>query len=53
MVAATLLGVFTIPALFVFVERLATRRRDPAVPANRPGEPGEPGDHAGQEQAAS
>jgi len=51
MAAATLLGVFTIPALFVFVERLAGRKRDASVPANHPGD--HPGDDAGQEQAAS
>ena len=28
MLAATLLGMFLIPALFVVVERLATRRKD-------------------------
>jgi HAE1 family hydrophobic/amphiphilic exporter-1 len=51
MAAATLLGVFTIPALFVFVERLATRGRDGAVTANHPGE--EPARDGDREKAAS
>jgi hypothetical protein len=32
MLAATLLGIFFIPALFVAVERLARRRRVPVAP---------------------
>jgi multidrug efflux pump len=39
MLAATLFGIFTIPSLFVFVERVAGRRPEPPVELRPPGEP--------------
>jgi HAE1 family hydrophobic/amphiphilic exporter-1 len=53
MIATTLLGVFTVQALFVFVERLAGHGK-PALAANEPGRPrGEGAGEPAEEKTAS